>query len=212
MNLSDAMPRDLIAERFVGARESVVADDVKSLRRHLPSVAGAVSIFSWDEMLYRGVIREGDAMRRYYPSKPDKAFQLVWKKLGRMPITAAYCAKWFSDLDQINPFIQINLCQCYPNDIHIHDIVFADLTRPANDQSRLAPRSHRGLGLFGPFFEQLLLVAKFRGLSRISLIAASPAAHEFFTKFGFEVSPTQVGKHAFQNFGHSHPMFYTIKE
>lgn len=123
-----------------------------------------------------------------------------------MPISDAYYAEWFNGLSDDEPFIKIELCQCYPSDIHIADVVFADLSRPANDTTEVSPRQHHGLGIFDEFLDRLRGVARDRGVERISLVAASPAAHVFFSKHGFEVSPTLVGQTAFDTLGYSHPM------
>ena len=205
MTLRDALPLDTIAARFPNAREVVLADSIATLRANLQERISPVGLFVWDEMAYRGDTKKPDKMQKVYPYHSERMFPFLTKELGRVPISDAYYAKWY-DGDGDAPFIDIELCQCYPSDLHIADVVFADLSRPAKDKSEIAPRHHRGLGIFDEFLERLRGVARDRGLERISLVAASPAAHEFFSKRGFEVSPTLVGQTAFNSLGYSHPM------
>lgn len=210
MILRDALPVETIAARYPEAREVVLADSVTALRSNLPERISPVGLFVWDEMAFRGATTKPDKMQKIYPHHEERMFQFVTKELGRVPISDAYYAEWFNGLDDSEPFIKIELCQCYPNDIHIADVVFADLSRPARDLYEVAPRSHRGLGIFDEFLDRLCAIARDRGVERISLVAASPAAHSFFSSRGFQVSPTLVGRTAFETLGYSHPMFLTV--
>lgn len=207
MKLRDSLPLETISARYPEAREEVLADSVAALRANLLARIPPVGLFVWDEMAFRGDTKKPDRMQKVYPYHSERMFPFVTKELGRMPISDAYYAEWFNGLNADEPFIKIELCQCYPNDIHIADVVFADLSRPAKDRSEVAPRSHCGLGIFDEFLDRLRRVARDRGVERISLVAASPAAHVFFSKHGFQVSPTLVGRTAFETLGHSHPMF-----
>jgi len=210
MELRDALPLEAIASLFPEAREEVLADSVAALRTNLPDRIPAVGLFVWDEMAFRGDTARPEAMQEVYPHRAERMFAFVARELGRPPITDAYYAHWYNALSDEDPFITIELCQCYPSDIHIADIVFADLSRPAHDDSEISPREYRGLGLFAEFLDRLRQVARSRGLERISLVAASPAAHSFFSKHGFVVSPTLVGRSAFEELGHSHPMYLMV--
>jgi GNAT superfamily N-acetyltransferase len=207
MTLRDALPLEIIATRYPEAREVVLADSVAALQANLLARIPPVGLFVWDEMAFRGDTKKPEKMQKIYPYHAERMFPFVTKELGRVPISDAYYAEWFNGLSDDKPFIKVELCQCYPNDIHIADIVFADLSRPIRDNCEVAPRSHRGLGIFDEFLGRLRGVARDRGVERISLVAASPAAHMFFSKHGFQVSPTLVGQTAFETLGYSHPMF-----
>jgi hypothetical protein len=210
LNLSDALPRQTIMERYPEAREQVVVSGVRQLREERPQDIPAVALFVWDEMAHRGVTSDPQKMQAIYPDNADRIFDFVQDELGSPPITDAYYARWFNNLHDKLPFIKIELCQCYPSDIHIADVVFADLARPVKDVSEVSPRFHRGLSIFDEFLDLLREVARDRDVERISLVAASPAAHTFFSRHGFEVSPTPVGQMAFNMLGYSHPMTLAV--
>jgi hypothetical protein len=129
----------------------------------------------------------------------------------RDPILDAYCANFFNEHDPNYPFLKIEMIQCLPSDIHIIDVHMLDLTRPANDPpTEGAPRSHHGLHLFGQLLDRLKHVAAARGVERISLVAASPAAHDVFSRYGFKVSGAPASQYAWKNVGFSHGMVLSL--
>src|SRR3546814_20009117 len=86
------------------------------------------------------------------------------------------------------PFAVIELCQCFPDDLHIADVELSDIRRKLEQpQNGIGARGYHGLGVFGDLLDGVKMVAKERGLSRISLIAASPQAHAVFERPGFKV-------------------------
>ncbi|MEG8053136.1 hypothetical protein QP185_07565 [Sphingomonas aerolata] len=139
MKLRDSLPLETILARYPEAREEVLADTVAALRANLVDRIPPVGLFVWDEMAFCGDTKKPDRMQKVYPYHSERMFPFVTKELGRVPISDAYYAEWFNGLSDDKPFIKIELCQCYPNDIHIADVVFADLSRPARDRSEVAP-------------------------------------------------------------------------
>src|SRR3546814_13438038 len=81
------------------------------------------------------------------------------------------------------PFAVIELCQCFPDDLHIADVELSDIRRKLEQpQNGIGARGYHGLGVFGDLLDGVKMVAKERGLSRISLIAASPQPPAVFDR------------------------------
>jgi hypothetical protein len=217
-SLSDAIPRDLFRGMFENVSEEVVAKERTRFYRRDPNGASTVNLFCWDEAVHRGAVDDGEEMKDFHPSDLGKAYQLTKKRIGEEPFKEVFCTTFFNEHSRqlyrgqrANfPFAQIDLVHCYPNDIHISDVVLADLTRPVVDRSSVARRSHAGLHVFPALLEGLIEVANEKGAQRLSLVAASPAAHDVFSRYGFAPTDTQVSQYAFQNFGHSHAMALTV--
>ena len=91
-------------------------------------------------------------------------------------------------IHSVLPFAELHLVSCYPNDIHISDVVLRDLTKPVSDLSSIAPRSHKGLHVFQHLLEGLLSVAKQKGVERLSLVAASSSAPRRFRSVRFSAN------------------------
>src|SRR3546814_7882834 len=65
------------------------------------------------------------------------------------------------------PFAVIELCQCFPDDLHIADVELSDIRRKLEQpQNGIGARGYHGLGVFGDLLDGVKMVAKERGLSR----------------------------------------------
>src|SRR3546814_17428401 len=86
------------------------------------------------------------------------------------------------------PFAVIELCQCFPDDVHIADVEPSDIRRKLEQpQNGIGTRGYTGLGVFGDLLDGVQMVAKESGISRISLIAASSHPHAVLERAGFKV-------------------------
>ena len=216
--LSDAIPRDHFKGMFDVVEEIVTAHDRDSFYETNADGASTVNLFMWDEAVHRGLAKNGEEMRKFHPHDLNKAYRLTKSRINREPFKEVYCAEFYnehSDQEVFGkrtslPFAQIDLVRCYPDDIHISDVTLLDLTKPIHDQSAIAPRTHRGLHVFPILLEGLMEVAKANNVKRISLVAASRAAHEAFSRYGFQPTETEVSQYAFRNFGRSHAMALNV--
>jgi hypothetical protein len=218
LTLSDAIPREHFREMFELVTEKVIATNVGAF--YVTDTAGAstTNLFVWDEGVSRGVVADGEEMRKYHPKRPKQAYKLTRDRIGEEPFQEVFCTSFFNEHSKQKffgknadfAFAQIDLVRCFPNDIHISDLTLLDLTQPLIDRSLIAPRSHRGLHVFPMLLEGLKSVGRESGADRISLVAASQAAHEVFSRYGFRPTDTPVSQHAFKNFGHSHAMALAI--
>lgn len=212
--LSDAIPLDHFKAMFRTVEEDVIARNTAAYYVKDSAGASNVNLFVWDEAVNRGVVKDGEEMRKFHPHKLRKAYGLTKGRIGEEPFQEVYCAKYFNEHSKQDyfgkkvrfPFARIGLVHCYPGDIHIADVTLLDLTKPVIDRSSNAPRSHRGLDVFPLLLDGLKSVAKEKGLTRLSLVAASRAAHETFTLYGFVPTDTPVSQHALKNLGFSHAM------
>src|SRR3546814_14313832 len=85
------------------------------------------------------------------------------------------------------PFAVIELCQCFHDDLHIADVELSDIRRKLEQpQNGIGARGYHGLGVSGDLLDCVKMVAKERGVSRISLIDASPHAHAVFERHAFK--------------------------
>lgn len=217
-SLSDAIPRDHFRNLFEVVEETVTADDRDSFYEADAVGASTVNLFMWDEAVHRGLVKNGEEMKKFHPHDPKRAYRLTKSRINREPIKEVFCAEFFnehSDQDFFGqrarfPFAQIDLVRCYPDDIHISDVTLLDLTKPVQDRGAIAPRSHRGLHVFHLLLDGLVEVAKANNVKRISLVAASRSAHDVFSRYGFQPTETDVSQFAFHNFGHSHAMALNI--
>jgi hypothetical protein len=218
-HLSDAIPLDLFRSLFATVEEQVVVRNPAAFYVRDPSGASTVNLFVWDEAVSGGVVKDGEEMRKYHPHQLKKAYGLTKARIGEEPFREVYCAKYYNEHSKQDffgrkanfPFAEIDLVECYPGDIHIADVTLLDLTKPVRDTSEIAPRSHRGLHVFPQLLDGLLAVARQKGLERLSLVAASRAAHETFTRYGFEPTDTPVSQYAFRNLGYSHAMALKVR-
>lgn len=213
-SLSDAIPREVFAQMFSEVEEKVIAKERHGFYRNDASGASTVNLFCWDEGVSRGVVKDGAEMQNYHPEKLDKAYQLTKRRVGEEPFKEVFCTSFYNEHSKLPffgrrsnfPFAQIDLVHCYPDDIHISDVTLLDLTKPIKDTSHIAPRSHRGLHIFGELLDGILDVARKKGVGRVSLVAASTAAHYTFTRYGFVPTDTPVSQYAYNNLGYSHAM------
>tara|TARA_R110000822_G_scaffold184513_5_gene323857 strand:+ start:310 stop:1017 length:708 start_codon:yes stop_codon:yes gene_type:complete len=216
--LSDAIPLDHFKTLFSTVEEVVVARNTAAYYVRDPASVSTVNLFVWDEGVSRGLVKDGEEMRKYHPHKLRKAYGLTKSRIGEEPFKEVYCAQYFNEHSTQDffgnmirfPFAKIDLVQCYPNDIHISDVTLLDLTKPLIDKSKNAPRSHRGLHVFPLLLDGLKSVAKQKGVGRLSLVAASPAAHETFSRYGFKPTDAPASHYAFKNLGFSHAMALTL--
>jgi len=219
VHLSDAIPIDHFSKLFATVEEEVVARNTAAFYVKDPAGASTVNLFVWDEAVSRGVVKNGDEMRKYHPHKLRKAYGLTKSRIGTEPFREVHCVKFYNEHSKRDffgksanfPFAEIDLVECYPGDIHIADVTLLDLTQPVRDRSEVGPRSHKGLHVFNLLFDGLMSVAKQKGLERLSLVAASKAAHETFSRYGFKPTETPVSQHAFHNLGFSHAMAVNVR-
>jgi hypothetical protein len=218
LTLSDAIPREHFNELFELVTEKVTATNRGAFYATDEAGASTTNLFIWDEAVSRGVVRDGEEMRKYYPQRLRRAHQLTKERIGEEPFREVFCTSFFNEHSKQDffgkranfAFAQIDLVRCFPNDIHISDLSLLDLTRPLIDRNQVAPRSHHGLHVFPLLLEGLMAVGRDSDTDRISLVAASRAAHEVFSRYGFQPTDTPVSQYACKNLGHSHAMALAI--
>lgn len=211
MELSDILPREAILAKVGEFTENVVSASAGEFIRDQEDAMSTVGLYVWDQMVARKVASDPSALRDIYPDRLEKLAQFIKKELGGEWLTDAFSTRLYSPLDPEYSFVDLTVVQCYPNDVHIQDIEFADLTRKlSRPKSGLGARTYQGLGVFGHFLDNIKMLARERGLDRISLMAASPAAHDVFTRYGFVVGDGALAQAAFDTLGYSHPMLLKV--
>lgn len=196
--LAHALPQDSIETLVPGATTEVIAANVKDWKSKKAAQVSPLSLFVWDEMVDRGLVKQPFKIAPYTqnPNHKDGIYAFVQKELGAAPVSAVYTVSMFRPGETAS-FVDLSLVRCYPSDIHICDVEFSDFDKPvAADDPTSEYRGWHGLHVFPEFLARLTEVAKSQGVKRISLMVAHPPLRETFAKYGFEVSTTEVAQRA----------------
>jgi hypothetical protein len=211
MELSETLPHAAIAAKIGEYEERVGFTDADSFIRNDKESMSSVGLYVWDQMVARHVVQNPRALATVYPNRLDKMAQFIKRELRQEWITDAFTTKLFSPILPDYSFVDLEIVQCYPGDIHLLDLEFSDVRRPLDKPSMgVGARGYHGLGVFGDFLDNVKQLARERGLHRISLMAASPEAHQVFSRHGFVVGDGALAQWTFDNVGHSHAMLLTL--
>lgn len=210
-DLKDAIPTDLFATKFTNVREKVLATTVPQFLENQPAKIPSVSLFIWDEMVHRNLVSEPFKIAPVINNGYHGIYEFVRDELGEEPIRDVLSTKYFNEINSAEPFADVSLALCYPNDIHIIDVEFSDNRHPLpqDDPSR-GLRKYKGLHIFGTFLERLKAVARVKQADRLSLMVAEPPLYQVFRKHGFAVSKTQMSQRAFKMARHGFAMVLPV--
>ena len=208
MRLRDSVPIERIRAEFPECHESVQATSVAEWRRQRAKDVPSTLLFVWDAMVDMGVAKDPMKVSPIVNGGFRGLFDFVERELGRPPLLEAFATEFFNDVDPGASFVELSLVRCFPHDLHLSDVEFSDNRRraPADQE-----RKFKGLHVFGDFLDNLKQVARHSGDDRISLVAASRAAHDVFLRHGFQVNPTQVSLMGFRRSGMGHSMFLPVR-
>lgn len=213
-DLADAVPKDLFIPLFKHVDEQILATDWETLQKAKPEQVAGICMFIWDEMVDRKATKQPFKIAPYTENGFKGVARFVEKELG-MPIVAeAYTASYFNEITPKSSFVDVSLVRCFPNDIHIADVEFSDNRRPLHSGKKVkgsTSRGYHGLHIFSEFIDRLRVVAKDKGVERISLMVADPPLYQVFKKHGFEVSKTKMAQMAFKMAGTGFPMILKLK-
>ncbi len=198
--LSDTVPRDRFIPLFKDVREELIATDIKTLEQQRPSDVIGISLYVWDEMVHRGITDEPFKISPIINNNMVGIYDFIRKELGNEPVTDVYSTRFFNEVDPSMSFVDVTLLQCFPDDIHIADVEFADNRRPVDDAPPVkGTRNYHGLHIFDDFLERLKGVAKGRGVGRLSLMVGGPGLYEVFARHGFKIGESVMAQMAFKN-------------
>ncbi|KPH67349.1 N-acetyltransferase [Novosphingobium sp. ST904] len=211
LRLSDAIPRDAIRAKIGDFEEKVTANTAAEYIERDPTGMMTTGLYGWDYAVAQQLVDDDQEIGAVYPARPDLFPGFLDKKWGRPFLQDAFATKLYSPIMPDYPFAVIELCQCFPDDLHIADVELSDIRRKLEQpQNGIGARGYHGLGVFGDLLDGVKMVAKERGLSRISLIAASPQAHAVFERHGFKVGDGALSALAYQQLGYSHAMLLKL--
>ncbi|ASR08878.1 hypothetical protein CHY08_18245 [Rhizobium leguminosarum bv. viciae] len=200
VDLSDTVPREKFIPLFKNVREELVANDIKTLEIHRPNDVIGVSLYIWDEMVHRGIAKEPFKISPIINNDMVGIYDFVREELGNEPVTDVYSTRFFNEIDAAMSFVDVTLLQCFPDDIHIADVEFADNRRPVDNTPPVkGARNYHGLHIFDDFLERLKGVARDRGVGRLSLMVGGPGLYEVFARHGFKVGESVMAQMAFKN-------------
>ncbi|MCR9165969.1 MAG: hypothetical protein ACE37F_25235 [Nannocystaceae bacterium] len=201
--LSDAIPEEAIRAIFPDARRVTLADTVSDWQAARKQDVSGTLMYIWDRMVHRKETDTPDKIAPIVNNEYAGIFDFVEQELGAPPVREAFAVEFFNSIDPHVPFVTISLARIHPQELHISDIELADNRHPVLNS---VTRTHRGLHLFGEFLERLKRVARESGDTKLSLVAASPQAHDTFSRHGFRVGPTKLDRFGFQAQGWGHGM------
>lgn len=185
MELSETLPRAAIAAKIGEYEERIGFTDADTFIRNDKDSMSSVGLYVWDQMVARNVANDPRALAAVYPNRLDKMFQFIKRELRKDWITDAFTTKLFSPVLPDYSFVDLEIVQCYPGDIHLLDLEFSDVRRPLNKPSvGVGARGYHGLGVFGDFLDNVKQLARQRGLDRI--------AYGCFTRSAPSVFPVWV--------------------
>jgi len=211
--LKDAIPVDLFTPTFKEVRENVIATTVRDFLNRKSNQVPSLCLFIWDEMVHRGVVpdKEKFTISPIIDNEYKGIYKFVKDALGKEPVSDVYSVEYFNEVVPNDPFVKVSLAQCFPNDIHIVDVVFLDNRKRiiAKDPSSEF-RTYKGLHVFDKFLDRLKGVARARDVGRISLLVVWPPLHKVFTRHGFRVSETEMAQRSYKTAGHGYSMYLPI--
>lgn len=211
MKLAETLPRGAIEMKVGPFDERIGFTDADTFIRNDKNTMSTVGLYVWDQMVARKVVADPRALASVYPNRLDKMAQFIKRELRQDWITDAFTTQLVSPIRPDYAFVDLKIVQCYPRDIHIADVEFSDPRNPLDEPTTgIGARRYRGLGVFGDFLDAVRRLARERGLDRISLMAASPQAHETFSRYGFKVGDGARAQWTFENVGFSHPMLLKL--
>jgi hypothetical protein len=208
--LADAVPDDAIARIFPSAQKTLVTVDPTEFRKIRADYVPLLCQFIWHEMVRHGIACEPYGIGSVWDESAEVIHAFVRQQLQDEPILDALVVEYRNGFAYI-PFAQVSIVRCFPNDLHICDVQFSDNRSyiDVKDPARRL-RDHRGLHVFGEFLDRLIAVAKASEVDRISLICRTPALHQVFERYGFQLNDTAIAKLAQSWFGCGHSMILRI--
>ncbi len=210
-HLSEAVPKDLFEQTFGTVREKVLATNLQELEVARAKDIPGICMFVWDEMVHRGVVKKPQKIAPIVNNDFEGVYRFVKRQLGRDPVSDAYAVSYYNELDDGYSFADATIVQCYPNDLHIADVEFADNRKPiSNGSVRKGRRSYHGLHVFGEFIDRLKQVAKSRDVGRLSLMVGDADLYPVFSRHGFKVNETEMAQVAYKQFGVGYPMILKV--
>jgi hypothetical protein len=128
--LSDAVPKDIFGPMFKHVKEEIAATDWKDLQKNRPKHIAGLCMFIWDEMVDRKAVDDPFKIAPIVNNSFKGIAKFIEAELGTPPVTEAYAASYFNEIDPNNSFVDVSLVRCWPSDIHIADIEFSDNRKP----------------------------------------------------------------------------------
>lgn len=209
--LSDAIPEEEISSPFKNVQKKIIASSMSDIKNYRAKDVAAISLFIWDEMVHRGIAKEPFKIAPIINNDFKGIYEFVTKEFGCEPVTDAYAVSYFNELDSEYSFVDATLVQCFPEDIHIADVEFADNRKPLKGKSASkGVRSFHGLHVFSDFISRLKIIAKARDAKRLSLMVADSDLYPVFKRHGFVVSDTQMAQMAFNGPRMGFPMILPV--
>lgn len=211
--LAEAVPKDIFRPMFQIVKEEIAATDWKGLQKSRPAHIAGICMFIWDEMVDRKMTTQPFKIGPIVKNSFKGIAKFIESELGKPPVTEAYAASYFNEIDPENSFVDVSLVRCWPNDIHIADVEFSDNRKPVHKGMKVkgsTSRNYHGLHVFGDFIERLNDIAKNKSVERISLIVAHEDLYPVFSRHGFKVSSTTMAQIAFNSAGLGYPMIRKV--
>src|SRR3546814_2155796 len=124
-------------------------------------------LYGWDYAVAQQLVDDDQEIGAVYPARPDLFPGFLDKKWGRPFLQDAFATKLYSPIMPDYPFAVIELCQCFPDDLHIADVELSDIRRKLEQQQNgIGARGYHGLGVFGDRSEEH--TSELQSLMRIS--------------------------------------------
>jgi hypothetical protein len=211
--LSNVLPISRLRERFPDLQLAEYGrDDLASMNRLKPKSMFDMALTVWDTIITRHLHPVSpQAISRYVDDSDPKAVQAIQRLLKRKIIYDAYYAHVTMPVNGIpKTILEVLIGHVYPGMIHIADLEFSGPNAPIPASNRRYPMTkYRGLGLLGPFIDNVVTAAHSVKVSEITLSAPTLDHVALYERHGFAVPDTPRAAFARQ-MGMSFPMIRKV--
>src|SRR3546814_17311943 len=101
--------------------EKVTANTAAEYIERDPTGMMTTGLYGWDYAVAQQLVDDDQEIGAVYPARPDLFPGFLDKKWGRPFLQDAFATKLYSPIMPDYPFAVIELCQCFPDDLHIAD-------------------------------------------------------------------------------------------
>ncbi|WP_442782689.1 hypothetical protein [Collimonas fungivorans] len=197
--LSDVVPREKLAKIF-GADltfEEHGMPELAYISKKKPDAVNAIGGNVWSRIVHnKWVDVDPTQLADYFDRVDPKLHRAISKVIGEDVIRDIYYARAFKGVPRkANLVMEILLADVYNSDLQLGDITFCNPDKPiARAERRFPHQTHHGLGLLSTLVDNMNQYALSRQYRQLTLTAASLEIVSVFSRHGFEVEDSKMGR------------------
>ncbi len=195
--LEEILPIENIRNKFPGVQLSTIGGRQKlpELERQISDKLHHIGMQQWDRLLENKVSLRSIDISDYANNSKAGVLKFISNKIAQPLVKDISYQRATAILNGQEEIIaEILIAHLYPNDLHLADIEYKDPNKPLPEDQVIGFKKYKGLGLIEDTIERLKKVGKELGCSTITLTAANIPLKNLFSRYGFRVSNTRVGR------------------